>query len=128
MSAIRETDIEITFYRSSGPGGQHKNTTETAVRVRHVPTGIVVVATAERSQSRNKQAALEELERRLVARRRKPKPRVPTKVSKAAKKRRLESKIQRGTIKNLRRKPASCTPAHGRIRRQGATQRRRGRR
>ncbi|MBM3290592.1 MAG: peptide chain release factor-like protein [Candidatus Hydrogenedentes bacterium] len=102
---FRDDEIEITFYRSSGPGGQHKNTTETAVRVRHIATGLVVVATAERSQSRNKEAALEELERRLAARRRKPKPRVPVKPSKAAKKRRVEAKRIRGETKALRRKP-----------------------
>ena len=102
---FREDEIEITFYRSSGPGGQHKNTTESSVRVRHIPTGIVVVATAERSQLRNKEAALEELARRLAARRRKPKPRVASKVSKAAKKRRVEAKRIRSETKSLRRKP-----------------------
>jgi protein subunit release factor B len=102
---FRDDEIEITFYRSSGPGGQHKNTTESAVRVRHIPTGIVVVATAERSQLRNKEAALEELARRLAARRRKPKPRIPVKVSKAAKKRRVDSKRIRSETKSLRRKP-----------------------
>ena len=102
---FRDDEIEITFYRSSGPGGQHKNTTESAVRVRHLPTGIVVVATAERSQLRNKLAALEELERRLAARRRKPKPRIPVKPSKAMKKRRVESKRLRSTTKSLRKKP-----------------------
>jgi protein subunit release factor B len=101
----RSDEIEITFYRSSGPGGQHKNTTESAVRVRHIPTGIVVVATAERSQLRNKQAALEELERRLAARRRKPKPRIPVKPSKAAKARRVDAKRVRAQTKSLRRKP-----------------------
>lgn len=102
---FRDDEIEITFYRSSGPGGQHKNTTESAVRVRHIPTGIVVVATAERSQLRNKQAALDELRRRLAARRRRPKPRIPVKVSKAAKKRRVEVKRLRGETKARRRKP-----------------------
>lgn len=102
---FRDSDIEITFYRSSGPGGQHKNTTETAVRVLHIPTGIVVVATSERSQLRNKEAALKELARRLAARRRKPKPRIPVKPSKAVKKRRVEAKRIRGEKKALRRKP-----------------------
>ena len=102
---LRPDDLEISFFRSGGPGGQHKNKTETAVRVVHIPTGIVVVATSERSQLRNKEAALEELQRRLAARRRKPKPRVATKPSKAAKARRIESKVKRGATKSLRRKP-----------------------
>ena len=103
---FRDDEIEITFYRSSGPGGQHKNTTESAVRVRHLPTGIIVVATAERSQLRNKLAALEELGRRLAARRHKPKPRIPVKPSKTMKKRRVAVKRIRGETKSLRRKPA----------------------
>lgn len=102
---IRDDEIEIDFYRSSGPGGQHKNTTETAVRVRHIPTGIVVVATSERSQLRNKEAALGELQRRLAARRRKPKPRIPVRPSKAAKRRRVDAKRKLGETKTLRAKP-----------------------
>lgn len=45
---IKKSDIEIEFYRSSGPGGQHKNKTSTAVRIRHIPTGIVAQASASR--------------------------------------------------------------------------------
>ncbi|GMU91750.1 MAG: hypothetical protein AMXMBFR4_08080 [Candidatus Hydrogenedentota bacterium] len=102
---LRPDDIEITFFRSSGPGGQHKNVTESAVRVRHIPTGIVVTSAVHRSQHRNREAALEELERRLMVRARKPKPRRPTKPSKAAKSRRIESKKLRGETKRLRRGP-----------------------
>ena len=54
-------ECEITFFKSSGPGGQHKNKTETAVRIKHAPTGIIVTATESRSQLRNRQLAFERL-------------------------------------------------------------------
>ncbi len=102
---IPEDEIEITFFKSSGPGGQKKNVTESSVRVRHKPTGIVVVATASRSQHRNKAEALAELERRIIARRRRPKRRVGTKPSRAARARRIEEKKKQGQKKSLRRPP-----------------------
>lgn len=102
---IPENELEYSFFRSSGPGGQKKNVTESAVRLRHRPTGVTVVATESRSQHRNKELARQELERRLAARRRKRKRRVPTRPSKAAKARRVESKKQRGRLKKLRKPP-----------------------
>ncbi len=102
---IPDHDLEYTFYRSSGPGGQKKNTTDSAVRLRHVPTGIVVVATESRSQHRNKQLALNELERRLARRRHRAKPRVATRPSRASVGRRIEHKKRRGMLKKLRRPP-----------------------
>lgn len=99
---VPEHEIEFDFYRSSGPGGQKKNTTDSAVRARHVPTGIVVVATAERSQLRNKQAAVEEIARRLAALRKKRIPRLKTKPTKASQERRVEEKKKRGLVKKLR--------------------------
>ena len=103
--AISQQDIEFSFFRSSGPGGQKKNTTDSAVRLRHIPTGITVVATSSRSQHRNKQLALEALEQRLAALRRRPRRRRPTRPSIGARARRLESKRRRSTVKQLRRPP-----------------------
>ncbi len=102
---IARDEIEFSFFRSSGPGGQKKNTTDSAVRLRHLPTGIVVVATASRSQYKNKQLALEELEQRLLRLSRKPKRRHATKPTRASRQRRLESKHRRARVKHLRRAP-----------------------
>src|SRR5438552_16274279 len=109
---IRETDLEESFARSSGPGGQNVNKVATAVTLRHCPTGTSVTVQDSRPQAVNRKLALERLldaiesarekrraaeiaEREKVRRRKLPRPA-------ALKRKILESKRKRGALKKLR--------------------------
>lgn len=102
---LRECEVET--FRSSGPGGQHVNKTESAVRLRHLPSGIVVTSQQERSQHRNKALCLQKLRKKIEKLNYRPAKRVPTRVPLSVKNRALEEKARRSRIKRLRSKPST---------------------
>ena len=98
---------EVETFRAGGPGGQHQNKTDSAVRLRHLPTGLTVTCRAQRSQYLNKMDALRRLRLKLVKLNEPPPPpRRATRPSRAAKERRLAAKKGRAGVKRLRRPPA----------------------
>lgn len=126
--AIDPDEIQESFVRAAGPGGQHVNTTSTAVQLRfdvrrspslpdHVRQRLerlagrrltsdgvlVLVAQGHRSQLRNREEALARLVELIREATHKPKPRVKTKVSRATKRRRVDDKKRHGAVKSLRK-------------------------
>jgi ribosome-associated protein len=130
--SIDESELEESFIRASGPGGQHVNKTESAVQLRFdarrspsLPNDvavrlmklagsrltqdgvIVLTAQSERSQKRNREEALARLVELIREASVRPVPRRATKPTKASKERRIDSKKRRGGVKNLRQKKPS---------------------
>ena len=118
------TEIQLRFSRSSGPGGQHAQKSETRVEavldvepsaalspaqkarvVRKAGPVLRAVAQDERSQARNRELAIERLVEQLQEALRVERRRLPTKPTEAARRRRLEEKRRRGEVKRLRRSP-----------------------
>ena len=103
-----ETEVEVSVYQASGPGGQHRNRTYSAVRLKHIPTGIVVTAADSRSQLRNRKIALERLARRLAEHYHEDPPRKPTKKRTTVRRRERQERERESQKKRLR-KPVDPT-------------------
>lgn len=103
MARARRDDVEVTFLKAGGPGGQHRNKRETGVRLLHRPTGVVVSATERRERTRNLELAWERLEAALERRARRKKPRKKTRPTRASVERRLQEKARRARVKRTRR-------------------------
>jgi protein subunit release factor A len=97
-----EREVVVDVFRASGPGGQHVNKTESALRLTHPPSGVAVTAQDSPSQHRNRETAFERLIERLERLNYVPKKRVATRPTRASKRRRIEGKKQTGAKKRLR--------------------------
>lgn len=100
--ATLEREVVVDVFRASGPGGQHVNRTESALRLTHPPSGVVVIAQDSPSQYRNRETAFKRLMERLERLNHVPRKRVPTRPTAGSRKRRLETKKERGHTKQLR--------------------------
>ena len=96
-------EVRIEYYRSRGPGGQRKNKKETAVRLKHLPSGVTVTATESRYQAVNKRRAFQRLQEKLKQLNKPAKMRIPIVVSVGEKERRREEKRRVSQKKRWRR-------------------------
>jgi protein subunit release factor B len=94
---------DVQAHRASGPGGQHRNKTETAIRLVHLPSGVVAEGKDERSRTQNLSSALRRLREKLERRAYRPPPRKKTRPTMASKRRRIEGKKKLGQKKAARR-------------------------
>jgi protein subunit release factor B len=101
LDALKK-QVLIETFKSSGPGGQRKNKTETAIRLTHLPSGITVIATEYRSQAQNRRLAFERLRERLLKLNRPRRRRIATSVPWSAIEKRKEDKKIRSKRKRLR--------------------------
>jgi ribosome-associated protein len=97
---LAQCDVQV--HRAGGPGGQHRNKTETAVRLVHLPTGVTAEGKDQRSRTQNMSKAVERLREKLELRERPRKKRKATRPSRASKERRLDEKKRNTERKKFR--------------------------
>ena len=97
-----EREVVVEVFRASGPGGQHVNKTQSALRLTHLPSGVVVSSQDSPSQFRNRETAFRRLIKRLEKLNYVPRKRVATKPTSGSRERRIETKKQRGATKRTR--------------------------
>jgi protein subunit release factor B len=96
-------EVRIEYYRSRGPGGQRKNKKETAVRLKHLPSGMTAVAAESRYQAVNKRRAFQRLQQKLAELNKPTKKRIPTLIPLGEKVKRREEKERLSQKKRWRR-------------------------
>ncbi len=101
---MAEKQIQIDYSLSRGPGGQRRDKKKTGVRIHHLPSGIVVRESRQRSQAQNKKIAFQMLTEQLKKLRRHKKKRIPTRVPRWAKRKRFKVKKLLSQKKKLRQK------------------------
>jgi ribosome-associated protein len=99
---VLEREVAVEVFRASGPGGQHVNKTQSALRLTHLPSGVVAMSQDSPSQFRNRETAFKRLIERLKRLNHVPKKRVATKPSFGARERRIATKKQRASTKRTR--------------------------
>lgn len=100
--ATLEREVVVDVFRASGPGGQHVNRTESALRLTHPPSGVVVIAQDSPSQHRNREIAYGRLVAKLERLNHVPRKRVATKPTRASRERRIGEKKLRAVTKRGR--------------------------
>ncbi len=105
---VLESEVRLDTFRASGPGGQHVNKTNSAIRLTHTPSGVVVIAQDSPSQFRNKEIAFTRLIEKLKRLNHVPKKRFATKPTRASKERRIGEKKTRAVVKTSRSKKVSA--------------------
>jgi len=105
---VLESEVRLDTFRASGPGGQHVNKTNSAIRLTHAPSGVVVIAQDSPSQFRNKEIAFTRLIEKLKRLNHVPKKRLATKPTRASKERRIGEKKTRAVVKTTRSKKVSA--------------------
>jgi ribosome-associated protein len=93
---------DVQAHRASGPGGQHRNKSETAIRLVHGPSGVSAEGKDQRSRTQNLGAALARLREKLERRAYRPPPRRPTRPTRASKKKRMDAKTRLSAKKRQR--------------------------
>ena len=105
--AVLEQEVVVEVFRASGPGGQHVNKTESALRIKHPPSGVVVIAQDSPSQHRNRETAYERLIEKLEKLNYVKPKRYKTRPTLSSVRKRIETKVKRSTIKTGRSKKVS---------------------
>ena len=99
---VLEREVVVEVFRARGPGGQHVNKTESALRLTHLPSGVVVTSQDSPSQYRNRETAFARLVERLERLNYVRPKRVPTRPTRGSRERRIEGKKVRGATKRAR--------------------------